>query len=64
MLNTHHHEDHIGGNALLARELGVELWAPAASLERLAAPEKELYPYQMLMWGPAPPSRPGPWGAR
>jgi glyoxylase-like metal-dependent hydrolase (beta-lactamase superfamily II) len=58
VVNTHHHEDHIGGNALLARELGVELWAPAASLERLAAPQKELYPYQMLMWGPAPPSRP------
>lgn len=58
VLNTHHHEDHIGGNALLAEKLGVELYAPAASLERLADPEKELYPYQMLMWGPAPASRP------
>jgi len=63
VVNTHHHEDHIGGNALLAERLGVELYAPAASLERLAAPEKELYPYQMLMWGPAPPSRPRPLGS-
>ena len=28
VLNTHHHEDHIGGNALLAERLGVELYAP------------------------------------
>ncbi|MCF8048322.1 MAG: MBL fold metallo-hydrolase [Desulfarculaceae bacterium] len=62
VVNTHHHEDHIGGNALLAQRLGVELYAPAAALERLAAPEKELYPYQMLMWGPAPASRPQPLG--
>ena len=62
VVNTHHHEDHIGGNALLAQELGVELYAPAAALERLADPEKELYPYQMIMWGPAPASRPRPLG--
>jgi glyoxylase-like metal-dependent hydrolase (beta-lactamase superfamily II) len=62
VVNSHHHEDHVGGNALLARELGVELLAPAAALERLAAPDKQLYPYQVLMWGPAPPSRPRPLG--
>lgn len=64
VVNSHHHEDHIGGNAILAERLGVELFAPAAALERLAAPAQELYPYQMLMWGPAPPSRPQPLGPR
>lgn len=62
VVNTHHHEDHVGGNAVLAERLGVELFAPAAALERLAAPDKELYPYQMMMWGPAPSSRPRPLG--
>jgi glyoxylase-like metal-dependent hydrolase (beta-lactamase superfamily II) len=61
-VNTHHHEDHIGGNALLARELGVELMAPAASLERIAGAAPRLYPYQEMMWGQAPPSHPRPLG--
>ena len=30
---THHHEDHIGANALLRDELGVELFAPEGSLD-------------------------------
>lgn len=38
ILATHHHPDHVGGAAFLARELGVPLWAHAATIERLSAP--------------------------
>jgi len=57
VVNTHHHEDHTGGNALLAEELGVKLLAPAASLERI---EKgyPLYDYEHLVWGRPQPSKP------
>ncbi len=33
---THHHEDHVGGAAFLARELGVPLWAHELTVARLA----------------------------
>lgn len=58
-VNTHYHEDHIGGNACLQRELGVEVYAPAKSLERIAAKPK-LYPYQELVWGYPESSHPKP----
>ncbi len=32
---THHHVDHVGGAALLSRELGVPLWGHALTAERL-----------------------------
>jgi endoribonuclease LACTB2 len=32
---THHHEDHVGGLDVLARELGVETWAHAGTAERV-----------------------------
>lgn len=32
---THHHEDHVGGAAFLARELGVPLWAHELTAARL-----------------------------
>ena len=58
VVNTHHHEDHVGGNALLARELGLTVLAPALTGELLTQPY-EMYPYQMLMWGPAEYMAPG-----
>lgn len=61
VVNTHHHEDHIGANALLADKLGVELYAPAAALP-LIAQQPKLFPYQELTWGQAPRSRPRPLG--
>src|SRR5262245_59026088 len=33
---THHHPDHVGGAAFFARELGLPLWAHAATEARLA----------------------------
>lgn len=59
VVNTHGHEDHYGANALLARERGVELYAPQASLEAMAR-RPELYPYQELMWGYSESCHPQP----
>lgn len=38
ILATHHHPDHVGGAELLGRELGLPLWAHAATAERIDAP--------------------------
>lgn len=58
---THHHEDHVGGVALLARELGVPIWAPAATAERLAR-RRRIPLYRRAVWGRprACPARPLP----
>lgn len=47
---THHHEDHIGANALLRRRLGLEVLASAAALQPLAQ-GFALRPYQEMVWG-------------
>ncbi len=36
ILNTHHHGDHIGGNAALAKQFGAQLIAPASEAHRIA----------------------------
>jgi len=35
---THHHEDHVGGAELLARELGLPVWAHAETASRVSVP--------------------------
>jgi len=53
ILNTHHHEDHVGGDSALA-SLGAAVLAPAASLGRLANPP-HIQLFRHLVWGrPAP----------
>lgn len=53
VLNTHHHEDHVGGDSALA-SLGAAVLAPAASLGRLAHPPR-MQLFRHLVWGrPAP----------
>src|SRR5688572_25690444 len=32
---THHHRDHVGGAALMAKELGLPIWAHEATAQRL-----------------------------
>lgn len=61
IVNTHHHEDHVGANALLGRELGVPILAPAAAVGLTGKPY-ELYPYQEFIWGHPEPSKPGVLG--
>lgn len=38
LLATHHHPDHVGGAALLARELGLPIWAHELTAARIDAP--------------------------
>ncbi|MFZ5596457.1 MAG: MBL fold metallo-hydrolase [Bacillota bacterium] len=49
-VNTHHHEDHVGANSILARELGINIYAhplEAPLINRVPS----LNPYQELVWG-------------
>lgn len=56
IVNTHCHEDHIGGNALLARARGVPILAHPLTLPILANPRRQyLQPYRRLFWGWPPP---------
>ncbi|MCB2188708.1 MAG: MBL fold metallo-hydrolase [Deltaproteobacteria bacterium] len=61
VVNTHHHEDHSGGNAELARRLGVRLLASAAAGEEI---RRGFYmqPYRQLVWGEFEPSETAPLG--
>lgn len=50
VVNTHHHEDHSGGNGPLHRVLGLPIHAPAASLPTLAHFYR-LELYRRIIWG-------------
>mgnify|MGYP000430481461 CR=1 FL=1 len=56
IVNTHYHEDHIGGNALLSQELNAPILAPQASLALLADPPW-IHQHRELVWGRPRPSR-------
>lgn len=51
ILNTHHHADHIGGNALLQARTGCEIYAPGADRAFVRDPILE----PALLWGAYPP---------
>ena len=62
VIHTHHHEDHVGGSALLASELGVEVVAPASTVGVLHRPYT-IPPYRRSVWGQpraCPSARPLP----
>ncbi len=50
VVNTHFHEDHVGGNALIQRRFSVPLYAAPDSLPLIAG-QPSLYPYQEFVWG-------------
>jgi glyoxylase-like metal-dependent hydrolase (beta-lactamase superfamily II) len=50
VVHTHHHEDHVGGDHLLVRHLGVEILAPAATAAILARGYRVPL-YRRLVWG-------------
>jgi glyoxylase-like metal-dependent hydrolase (beta-lactamase superfamily II) len=55
VVNTHFHEDHVGGNRLLQEKLGVEIFAPRDSVPRIGR-EAKLFPYQEMVWGHPQPT--------
>lgn len=62
VVNTHHHEDHIAGNARLHAEHGARLLAHRLALPVLADPRRRQPQqlYRRLMWGYPAPSRAEP----
>lgn len=50
VVNTHFHEDHVGGNHLLRTRFGVTIYAPADSVP-LIGQTARLFPYQETVWG-------------
>jgi ribonuclease/clavin/mitogillin len=54
-VNTHFHEDHISGNKFLQDAYGIEIYAPALSVDKIKTPAT-LYPYQDEIWGYPVPS--------
>jgi glyoxylase-like metal-dependent hydrolase (beta-lactamase superfamily II) len=53
VLLTHHHEDHIGGAAALARELGLPILGPAGAVPIFAAGLR-MPLYRKIVWGGRP----------
>ncbi|MDH7478586.1 MAG: MBL fold metallo-hydrolase [Syntrophomonadaceae bacterium] len=49
-VNTHYHEDHVGGNSILQQKYGLSIFAHQAAVD-LISQVPELYPYQELVWG-------------
>jgi glyoxylase-like metal-dependent hydrolase (beta-lactamase superfamily II) len=60
-VNTHYHEDHISANKFLQDAYGILIYAPPASVAKIASPAK-LYPYQEEVWGYPVPSTVEPLG--
>ena len=49
-VNTHYHEDHIGGNYDIMKKYGVDVYAHLDSIP-LIGKRLDLYPYQEFAWG-------------
>ena len=63
LINTHHHEDHIGNNRLLQEHFGVTIMAHSSALRYLRKPiELNLRRYQRFLWGWPDPSISKPIG--
>lgn len=54
-VNTHFHEDHVGGNRDIIDALGIDIYAHPDSVP-LIAKRPQLYPYQEMVWGYPEPS--------
>jgi glyoxylase-like metal-dependent hydrolase (beta-lactamase superfamily II) len=61
LINTHYHEDHVGGNALLAKRLKLGALAHPETI-RLMSRKYRLYPFQVEIWGYPDPSTAVPIG--
>lgn len=54
-VNTHSHEDHVGGNRDIIETLGIDMYAHPDSIPFIAK-KPELYPYRQMVWGYPEPS--------
>lgn len=61
VMNTHAHEDHIGGNAAIVERFDVPVYAPAPSIPAIAHADQVPYTLtRRLMWGRPVPCDPDP----
>lgn len=49
-VNTHYHEDHVGGNKILQDTFNIDIFTSSGSIP-LINQTPSLYPYQELVWG-------------
>ena len=59
IVDTHHHEDHAGGNTVLPEAFGVQVSAPSGALSILRGPPR-LELYGRVMWGQPRPTKAAP----
>lgn len=59
LVNTHHHEDHIGANRLVRECFGADLFAHPEAVPLIAAPPRLPF-YRETVWGQPEPSVPSP----
>jgi glyoxylase-like metal-dependent hydrolase (beta-lactamase superfamily II) len=58
IVNTHSHEDHVAGNAVLQAKFRADVLAHPEAVPFLADPRsRRLRPYQLVMWGYPAPSK-------
>lgn len=63
VINTHHHEDHVGGNGAVAHRYGLPVRIHPAGVDLLRRPWR-LPPYRRLVWGTPAPFEAEPLGER
>lgn len=62
VVNTHHHEDHVGGNAAVEARFGIRARIHPLGIERLRRPDARLPLYRRVVWGKPVPYDPEPLG--
>ncbi len=63
IVNTHSHEDHIGGNALIQAQRNISAFVRPDGLSYVEQPRlRSLRPYQRIVWGYPEPSKAAPLG--
>lgn len=63
LVNTHHHEDHVGANFLFEQRRGLPALAHELALPLIEKPPVKLKPYRNLVWGVPQPAHPRAIGA-
>jgi len=63
IVNTHHHEDHVGANYLFEQRRGVKALAHALALPLIEKPPAKLKLYRDVVWGVPQPAYPAAIGA-